>query len=164
LNILVDHRGYAQIADLGLTRTEGSDMTMAGIGTPMYMPPELCDGDELGYTRAIDVYAFALVLYRLVTKLPLFAEYQKTAYQLVTAVRRGVRPNIPPTMVPEVAALIRECWAQDPEARPTFAAVFERIRAIDYRILPDVDSDLVRKFVQEVLELELACVMQVNPP
>jgi serine/threonine protein kinase len=166
LNILVDHRGYAQIADLGLTREEGADMTMAGIGTALYMPPELAsaDVDDGGYTRAIDVYAFSLVLYRLVTGLPLFPEYRgtQTVFPLLNAIGRGVRPPLPATVLPEVAAIITDCWSPNPEARPTFSAVFERLRALDYRVLPGVDSDRVHQFVQEVLELELACVTDVN--
>ncbi len=39
----------------------------------------------------------------------------------------GSRPVIPPQVPPELADIIRACWAQKPEDRPTFPDVLVRL-------------------------------------
>jgi serine/threonine protein kinase len=70
-SILLDERGFAQIADLGSSRFCGSGLTLTTqVGTPLYMAPETYD--ECDYTPAVDVYSFALILYELVVGQPAF--------------------------------------------------------------------------------------------
>jgi len=40
------------------------------------------------------------------------------------------RPELPPGMPPAFLQLLTECWAADPGARPTFAALMPRLRAM----------------------------------
>ena len=41
------------------------------------------------------------------------------------------RPSIPSTASPAVSALIRVCWAEDPEGRPCFADIVKELRGLD---------------------------------
>jgi hypothetical protein len=152
-NILIDHRGYPQIADFGLTREVDLDMTMDGIGTQRFRAPEFFDGDS--YTHTIDIYAMTLVMYRVITGLPVFAGMDDR--RVSTEVQKGIRPKIPPSVSPEISSLFEDGWANSPD-RPGGDEFLARLREVGYRIRPNVDTEKVEKFVQSILSLEIACL------
>jgi hypothetical protein len=52
----------------------------------------------------------------------------KSKPQIIVGVsKEGLRPDIPPSCPPDFAQLMRDCWEQDPERRPRFAQVLERL-------------------------------------
>jgi hypothetical protein len=156
LNILIDHRGYAQIADFGLTRRIDLDMTLDGIGSLEYRAPELFTSEsDVDYTETVDVYALTLVLYRVITGLPLFPGLKSD--QIITLVGKGDHPKIPPSVSPEIRALFEAGWAHSPN-RLSCDDIFVELRQLGYRIRPNVDTEKVEKFVECVLSLELACL------
>ena len=55
----------AVIGDLGIAKVLGHTMAMAktAIGTPLYMSPEVCEGDE--YSYASDIWSLGCVFYEL---------------------------------------------------------------------------------------------------
>jgi hypothetical protein len=73
-----------------------------------------------------DVYAFALLLWELA--------HQRRSFEGMTGLGacrsacRGDRPTIElPPNYNAIVALIRECWAQRPEERPSMSTVLERL-------------------------------------
>ena len=69
-NILIDKAGTAYISDFGLAKSllsSDAAMTRAGelLGTPRYMAPEQVEGRPLDHR--VDLYAFGLILYEMVT-------------------------------------------------------------------------------------------------
>jgi hypothetical protein len=46
------------------------------------------------------------------------------------------RPEIPDSISPDVSALIRECWAQKPRKRPSFAEILWMLDKMDFRDSP----------------------------
>jgi len=66
-NILVQPDGRVKVADFGIARAGGSDMTEAGsiVGTAQYLAPEQAQGLELG--PPADLYAVGVVLYEMLT-------------------------------------------------------------------------------------------------
>jgi len=88
---------------------------------------------SLGLGRALvnfedraDVYAFALLLWELT--------HQRRSLEGMTgleACRSACRGDRPPIALPPdcnaIVALIRECWAQRPEERPSMSTVLERL-------------------------------------
>jgi hypothetical protein len=53
-------------------------------------------------------------------------------------------------MSSEVKSLITRCWSGDPDRRPLFSDVLRDLERIDFKILPEVDSLAVKRFVSEV--------------
>ena len=101
-----------------------------GVGTPLWMAPELFVG-RTTYGPEVDVYSFGVVMWELATrKIPWAekiadAEYIRFFAALSNALEQGERPRIPVAVAqagPEFVALMRECWATDPAARPAAAA------------------------------------------
>jgi eukaryotic-like serine/threonine-protein kinase len=119
-NVLFDSEGRAQLADFGIARAVGQ-ATITDVGTVMgtaaYLSPEGAEGRPLG--PPADVYAFGVVLYRLVTgRLPFTGE---TALEVALKHQRqrppgvrSLRPDAPATL----AALVERSLRKSPEARP----------------------------------------------
>lgn len=84
-NIIIETSGCIKIVDFGSVRLldSGTEMTSEGtiLGTPLYMSPEQCLGEEL--TPASDIYSFGATLYHLATGVPPFEE--KTSMETIWA-------------------------------------------------------------------------------
>jgi serine/threonine-protein kinase len=149
-NILLDDRAFPLVADLTSCRFCDTALTLTqGIGTPLYMAPEMyAQGD---YTTAIDVYSFALILYELLVRRPVFPT-KIGPYALMRQVMGGVRPALPADMNPTVSRIIRRGWSVIPEKRPPFEQIFDLLRGMDFRIETQVVSARVSEFVRCVSE------------
>ena len=76
----------------------------------------------------VDVYSFALLLWALWMRQEPYMHSGLNAFQLVQRVLDGVRPPMPPSMPPKMAQLVRDCWAGDPDARPSFTEIRKRLK------------------------------------
>lgn len=102
-NLMYDTKGVVKLADFGIARDLGVDTrrTATGmiVGTPAYMSPEQCRGDDL--TPASDVYSVAMMGYELLTGALPFPETNSVngllAHHLVTtpAPLLQTRPELP---------------------------------------------------------------------
>jgi hypothetical protein len=138
-NVLLS-AGSATVTDFGIAKAISASRTSAGadatltqagmaIGTPAYMAPEQAAADPDLDHRA-DLYAFGAMAYELLGGGQLFAgrtPARVLAAQLGEMPRdvREVAPDIPP----ELGALVMQCLAKDPDARPTDAGAI--VRALD---------------------------------
>ena len=139
-NIMIDAKGQALIADFGIARASGTDepATAPGSGLPRrgrllgsdqatrigtvigsidYMAPEQARGEKVDH-RA-DIYAFGLILYRMLVGRRLAAGASDTFADLKARMEteptrlREVDPKIPEA----VDALVSRCLQPDPAAR-----------------------------------------------
>ena len=75
-----------------------------------------------------DVYAFGISLYELATRTPPFSRADP---QLVLSwIKDGQRPAVPARVPTALAALIGDCWHQDPAQRPAFTDIVKRLEAM----------------------------------
>ena len=135
-NLFVLDGGQLKICDFGIAWAVDSTtrLTAAGqvIGTPAYMSPEQCQGQQVD--ERSDLYSLGCVLYVLLTGQPPFAEGQPLAIMLqhlnaAPAAPRTIRPDVPS----ELDNLILELLAKDPARRPTDADhVIAALRALCY--------------------------------
>jgi hypothetical protein len=64
----------------------------------------------------------------------------------------GWRPEIPEWITPCVGELIADCWADDPDSRPSFATILVRLKNMQFRVFPGVNSAKLTAFVEKVKE------------
>jgi serine/threonine-protein kinase len=142
-NVLVDWTGGVKLADFGMAKMIGvTPSTRIGLvkGTLGCMAPEQARGEPV--TERADVYAAALLAWRLATGRTPFAKFKNDEYELLRAMRNprlrplaALRPDLPE---PILSAIGR---ALEPEAeRRTITA--EELRAI-VRAGIDTDSGLI---------------------
>src|SRR5919204_1316407 len=123
-NVLFDAEGRAKVADFGIAHVLGSDsLTDEGtvMGTAAYISPEQVAGGPA--TPATDVYAFGVLLYRLLSgRFPFESE---NALELARMHRhleppplQSFRPDAPA----DLSALAATALAKDPAARPADGA------------------------------------------
>ena len=153
-NIFLDEKMEPVIGGFSLSTLIGSDMTTA-IGKTMYMAPELVDDEE--YDGSIDVYAYAVLLFRFFGALDTLddGKGQHTShFQLGLRIVNGARLARPKNAIPDFYwNLIVRCWAQNPKERPTFCDIVTYLQKHrnDYAF-PGANIDALREYEQRVLK------------
>jgi sterile alpha motif and leucine zipper-containing kinase AZK len=81
------------------------------------------------YNEKADVYSFGMIMWEMVAvKIPFDGmEAMQAAYAVMN---ESYRPEIPSPTLPEYAQMIRDCWHQDPEARPSWEEVIPRLESM----------------------------------
>ncbi|XP_023866044.1 receptor-interacting serine/threonine-protein kinase 1 isoform X1 [Salvelinus sp. IW2-2015] len=163
-NILVDKDFHIKIADLGLatcqtwsrlTKEESRRQSRLGrmgaggggaraAGTLCYMAPEHLDSIHTRSSEKSDIYSFAIVVWVILTASEPF-ENARSEDHICQCVRKGDRPDeylIPDYTPVEIIELMKRCWHQDPQLRPTFGEGYNFFLPV-YRekLEPDVERD-----------------------
>ena len=128
-NLLLDDSGVIKVADFGLARAHGPTSNLLTlVGTYPYMAPELLDSQP--YNKSVDVYSFGVVMWECLTRDEPFRGC--SPMQIVAMLMRGERPKLPerPALPQSYVRVLTECWATQPERRPTFGQALERLLAI----------------------------------
>ncbi|OHT13876.1 hypothetical protein TRFO_15901 [Tritrichomonas foetus] len=112
-NILLDADKHVKISDFGISAISSETTHTAGIGTLAYMSPEQLN-DEVHYSNKIDVYAFGILLYFILTggSLPKLS---------IAKIAQGQKISIPSTINDFYRNMMDKCLSYDPNDRPTFS-------------------------------------------
>ncbi|XP_048531859.1 dual specificity protein kinase shkD-like isoform X2 [Triticum urartu] len=126
-NLLVDKNWTVKVADFGLSRLKLETFltTKGGKGTPQWMAPEVLRSEPSN--EKSDVYSYGVVLWELVTqKIPWDT---LNPMQIIAAVGfMDRRLEIPSNTDPQWASIIESCWDSDPQCRPSFQELLERLQ------------------------------------
>ncbi|EAY16849.1 TKL family protein kinase [Trichomonas vaginalis G3] len=139
LNILLDESYFPRICDFGASRIKSaeSELVTQNIGTVHWMAPEMFDSTN--YTLAVDVYAYAILLWELLAE-----EIPYNGYSVPQIMRtvcmNDQRLTIPQGTPPNLAKLIQLCWNRDPEKRPPFDRIFKIFKSHKVSFPGCVDS------------------------
>lgn len=134
-NILVTPDGTAKVADFGLAKRLGADVSVTAtgtaLGTPLYMSPEVAKGQPADALS--DLYSLGATIYHLLAGQPPFEGANlgvlaiKHAYEKPTPVTE-LAPQTPPAL----CALIHRLLSKDPAERyPSARALLAGIRSIE---------------------------------
>lgn len=153
-NILMDDFLCPKIADFGFSKIFHSnlesmsitDSTQAVKGTPIYIAPEIWINKDYG--PSCDVYSFGLITYEIITGEEPFKSIQ--IYELPSKVVNGERPIINNFVPDSYKDLIESCWSSNPEDRPSFDEIVEKLRNDSGFITPEVDKDDFYDFIEYI--------------
>ena len=123
-NVLLGADGRAKIADFGISRVKDPAKSYfsctAENGTPMYMAPEAMNGTRVD--EKVDVYALGVILNEAWTRRQPWKDAHFFQIVLKVAIN-GDRPAIDADCPEGLTKLIKKCWAQNPQQRPSAADI-----------------------------------------
>ncbi len=125
-NILVDYQNEPHLADFGLAQNwrpaggAGGDQEASGspaMGTPFFLAPELHLGDGPA-TPAVDVYAFGVTLYRLLTeRYPFMANSREELKQAILTRDPPLPQEFNPAIPEPLQRICLKAIERNPDAR-----------------------------------------------
>lgn len=126
-NVLRERGGRVVLMDFGAARFSVIDAATNArpSGTPLYMAPELFEGNESSVLT--DVYALGVLLFFLVTGehpviAPTLGELRRKHHHATRRSLRDLRPEVPATF----AQIVERCLSPDPSARFRTATELEQ--------------------------------------
>ncbi|PPS16782.1 hypothetical protein GOBAR_AA03787 [Gossypium barbadense] len=126
-NLLVDKNWIVKVGDFGLSRLKHETYltTKTGKGTPQWMAPEVLRNEPSD--EKSDIYSFGVILWELATeKIPWD---NLNSMQVIGAVGfMNQRLEIPKEVDPRWSSIIESCWQSDPQCRPTFHELLDKLR------------------------------------
>ncbi|KAK1134116.1 hypothetical protein K0M31_011898 [Melipona bicolor] len=171
-NCLVDSRWVVKLADFGLhefkkdAECEPCDVMRKYHGL-LYRAPELLRSTKSqeptvrDYQRG-DVYSFAIVLYELQGRHGPFGISELTPSEIlkkIIAREPDTEPFRPPLNQLEnclqfVRACLTECWAEDPEIRPDFKIIRNKLRPLRKGMKPNIFDNMMAMMEKYANNLE----------
>ncbi|KAE9397273.1 kinase-like protein [Gymnopus androsaceus JB14] len=141
-NILISDERRCCLADFGLsvldTQSMNPTLTATVQGSLRWLAPEFIDPIPLptrGSLTSRDIYAFGCTVFEILTGQPPFSHH-KLDISVAIDVLKGVRPVLPPTVIPRkdvfksICAMLDSCWAEEIEHRPDAQDVFEFLKHV----------------------------------
>ena len=149
-NIFLDKNYYPIISDFGLSRFISNELVMTRkLGTPYFMAPELLYDDSKKITNKIDVYAFGVTLLTFfTTSYKFYGAQPREIIQLVNNILNGKRYVIPKGTPEYYVQLIKRCWAEDIDVRPSFKDILNEFNSSDDFIFEGSDKNQVHKYMK----------------
>ena len=126
-NVLLLGNGRVKVTDFGISRIGGSDLTLAGlvVGTPSYMSPEQCRGEEVGHRS--DLFSAGVVLFEMLTGERPFPGTSLTGI-MSQLLSDEAAPDLKGRVPEPLAAVVRRALAKNPADR--FPSAEAQMRAL----------------------------------
>ncbi|PUZ61466.1 hypothetical protein GQ55_4G279300 [Panicum hallii var. hallii] len=126
-NLLVDEKWVVKVCNFGLSRIKHSTFLFKQDETPEWMAPEVLRNEPSD--EKCDVFSYGVILWELCTLLQPWEGMNPM--QVVGAVGfRQRRLDIPGSVDPAVAEIIKRCWQTDPRLRPSFSVIMAALRPL----------------------------------
>ncbi|OQV13513.1 putative Fibroblast growth factor receptor 4 [Hypsibius exemplaris] len=165
-NILLDGRKVAKIADFGLAR-EQMEYSLAGKNAEVpwrWLAIESLVARQGVFSTKSDVWSFGITFWEILSlcrQLPYRAEQngQIGCAEILDFLTNGRRLSRPELCTIEVYAVMKQCWAADPQDRPTFTELTRLLSAL----LPEamqheyLQVDQTNKEYNKLLDQEYRC-------
>ncbi|GJP48177.1 hypothetical protein CLOM_g7451 [Closterium sp. NIES-68] len=128
-NCLVDKHWCVKICDFGLSRLapDGHVVGRTAAGTPEWMAPELLRNEVCSFK--CDVFSMGVIMWELVTLRRPWEDVKNPLEVAYAVAHRNARLPVPDGMLGQ---LIADCWEDDPERRPNFEQILERLHECEY--------------------------------
>ncbi|XP_052269891.1 guanylate cyclase 32E-like [Dreissena polymorpha] len=138
-NCLVDAHWVLMVTDFGIHRlgdgrASSSPDPQNYYETLLWRAPEVLRSTsrEAVGTQKADVYAFSLILYALIGRKGPWGDTEYSSKEMIELLR-SESPSIRPEMAslacePYISGCIRDCWAEDPDMRPSFKDIRVKLK------------------------------------
>ncbi|GAU20670.1 hypothetical protein TSUD_230840 [Trifolium subterraneum] len=114
------------VGDFGLSKLKDATLltTKYGRGTPQWMAPEVLRSEPSN--EKSDVFSYGVVLWEIMTQSIPWKDLN--SLQVVGIVGfMDRRLDLPEGLDPHVASIINDCWQSDPQQRPSFEDLIQRM-------------------------------------
>ncbi|NXG73915.1 GUC2F cyclase, partial [Baryphthengus martii] len=105
-----------------------------------------------------DIYSFAIILQEVIARGPPYCMSELSAEEIIKKVKKPpplCRPNIAPELAPlECIQVMKQCWGEAPERRPTFEEVFHKFKTINKGKKTNIIDSMLRMLEQYSSNLE----------
>ena len=112
------------------------------------------EGKRPFFTPKADVYSFAMTCYEILTGGVPLEGVRASDYDAV--LQHRTRPKLPSKLNPKVKNLMRRCWHQDPEARPTFKEIVVELKELHRKLI--TGSEDLSKSIDDIFSIGSSCV------
>jgi len=138
MNLLLSRNLELKLTDFGISKvlvcedTEPAPEMTGGVGTWRYMAPEVVRYEK--YTDRIDIYAFSLIMYFILTGKQPFEEMQDPEL-ILKAYLRGKEPRPRAALhllSQDLRQVMQDAWAVQASARPSAKECLGRLEVISY--------------------------------
>ncbi|XP_054455092.1 retinal guanylyl cyclase 2 [Anoplopoma fimbria] len=162
-NCVVDGRFVLKITDYGFN--ELLESQKAAIEEP---PPEELFWTAPEFLRDLansrkgtskgDVYSFSIILQEVVVRGPPYCMLGLLPAEIIRKVKKPppmCRPTVAPDQAPlECIQLMKQCWSEMPDRRPTFQEIFDRFKLINKGKKTNIIDSMLRMLEQYSSNLE----------
>ncbi|XP_007443714.1 retinal guanylyl cyclase 2, partial [Python bivittatus] len=174
-NCVVDGRFVLKITDYGygeLLAAQGIRQVETPPEELLWTAPELLRDSEVDPKGTFkgDVFSFAIILQEVILRGPPYCMLEIPAEEIISKLKIPLplfRPSVPLENTPlEYIQLMKQCWSEVPNRRPTFDKVFEQFKTINkgkrmniidsmLRMLEKYSSNLEELIRERTEELEM---------
>ncbi|XP_015228207.1 PREDICTED: retinal guanylyl cyclase 2-like [Cyprinodon variegatus] len=162
-NCVVDGRFVLKITDYGFNELLESQKAPFEEPPPeeqFWTAPEFLR-DFSNYRKGTykgDVYSFSIILQEVVVRGPPYCMLDLPPEEIIRKVKKPppmCRPTVAPDQAPlECIQLMKQCWSEQPDRRPTFDEIFDRFKIINKGKKTNIIDSMLRMLEQYSSNLE----------
>ncbi|XP_075054676.1 retinal guanylyl cyclase 2-like isoform X2 [Mixophyes fleayi] len=162
-NCVVDGRFVLKITDYGfneIVENQKAPRVQLPPGELFWTAPELLRDQNLARRGTFkgDVFSFAIILQEVVVRGPPYCMSGLSAEEIIRKVKKPpplCRPTVAPDQAPlECIQLMKQCWSELSERRPTFDEIFDQFKTINKGKKTNIIDSMLRMLEQYSSNLE----------
>ncbi|XP_073668982.1 retinal guanylyl cyclase 2 [Paramisgurnus dabryanus] len=162
-NCVVDGRFVLKITDYGYNEVLEAQK-FPYVEPPaedlLWTAPEILRGGYPGLYGSLpgDVYSFSIIMQEVVMRGPPYCTLELSYDEIIQKVRKPppmCRPVVSPDHAPmECIQLMKQCWNEQPEKRPTFEEIFDQFKNVNKGKKTNIIDSMLRMLEQYSSNLE----------
>ncbi|XP_029944247.1 retinal guanylyl cyclase 2 [Salarias fasciatus] len=162
-NCVVDGRFVLKLTDYGYNEVLESQRFPYVEPRPdelLWTAPEILRNGQAGLhgTLPADVYSFAIIMQEVVIRGPPFCMLDLSDTEIIEKLRKPpplCRPVVSPDYAPlECIQLMKQCWNEQPDKRPSFDEIFDQFKNINKGKKTNIIDSMLRMLEQYSSNLE----------
>ncbi|KAM6933933.1 retinal guanylyl cyclase 2 [Xenentodon cancila] len=162
-NCVVDGRFVLKITDYGfneLLESQKAPLEEPSSEDLFWTAPEFLRDPTISRkgTYKGDVYSFSIILQEVVVRGPPYCMLDLPPEEIIRKVKKPppmCRPTVAPDQAPlECIQLMKQCWSELPDRRPTFDEIFDRFKTINKGKKTNIIDSMLRMLEQYSSNLE----------